>query len=410
MVTMKKDFEFDVFLSHASEDNAPAKRLAERLKGEGLRVWFDDWSVRPGDDIYQAIDRGMEKSRTQLLLLSPHALESEWVSLERNTAIFRDPMNASRRFIPVLLATCDLPDTLRRYKYVDYREEQSSAFEELLSCCRPEDTASHVDYSYPDLGDRVTLATIRTLEPEPGYWSQSEDVMRRDFIDPRLGDIKKKTNARGIDIGCGAGRLLPWLATYCRNLTALEPDPQRLHLARIRIDANLASRTVFREMHLESLDEAATYDLVLCSHVLQHLRRDLLPPFVRKLRSLCANGGQVVVFTTHAPPDEDRFVKAYLLPDGTPREESVTAEEFDRLADNSSGLLPIKFFSLEAIRTTLGEAGLEVRDHYVYHCCEGSFGDLEDHCFRDTIVNHVPPLRDRFGRDMAVVTTPVSRT
>jgi 2-polyprenyl-3-methyl-5-hydroxy-6-metoxy-1,4-benzoquinol methylase len=407
---MKKEFDFDVFMSYASEDKAPAKRIAERLKAEGLRVWFDDWSIGFGEDIYQAINHGIEESRTQLFLLSPHALESEWVSLERNTAIFRDPMNTSRRFIPVLLTTCDLPETLKRYKFVDYREEQNSAFKQLLSCCRPEDTASHVDYSYPDPGDRITLATIQTLEPMPGYWSYSEDVMRRDFIDSRLSDIKMKTNARGIDIGCGAGRLLPWLATYCHHLTALEPDPQRLHLARVRLDDNLASRIEFREMQLERLDEAATYDLVLCSHVLQHLRCDLLHSFVEKLRALCPKGGRIVVFTTHAPPGEDRFVKAYRQTDGSYREEKITSEEFDRLTEISTGQLPIRFFSFEALRTTLEEVGLELRDHYVYHCCEGNFGDIEEHCFRDTIVNHVPPLRDRFGRDMAMVATPASRT
>ena len=32
------------------------RRLAERLRGAGLRVWFDEWSIKPGDDIYLAIE------------------------------------------------------------------------------------------------------------------------------------------------------------------------------------------------------------------------------------------------------------------------------------------------------------------------------------------------------------------
>jgi len=43
------------------------------------------------------------------------------VELERSTVLFRDPSNEGRRFIPLLLADCKLPDTLRRYKYVDFR-------------------------------------------------------------------------------------------------------------------------------------------------------------------------------------------------------------------------------------------------------------------------------------------------
>ncbi len=79
-----------------------------------------------------------------LLCVSPHALASGWVALERSTAIHRDPANEGRRFIPLLLSDCDLPDTLRRYKYVDWRGEAESAFAELLEACRPDPTAEPV--------------------------------------------------------------------------------------------------------------------------------------------------------------------------------------------------------------------------------------------------------------------------
>ncbi|MBI2929375.1 MAG: toll/interleukin-1 receptor domain-containing protein [Verrucomicrobia bacterium] len=49
-----------------------------------------------------------------MLCLSPAALGSDWVGLERSTVLFRDPANAGRRFIPLLLADCKLPDTLQR--------------------------------------------------------------------------------------------------------------------------------------------------------------------------------------------------------------------------------------------------------------------------------------------------------
>jgi WD40 repeat protein len=130
------DFRYDVFLSHNTGDKPQVRRLAERLKRAGLRVWFDEWVIRQGDDIYLAIERGLGAARVQVLCLSPAALGSEWVTLERSTVLFRDPTNAGRRFIPLVLADCELPDTLRRYKYVDFREEAEAAFEELLTACR----------------------------------------------------------------------------------------------------------------------------------------------------------------------------------------------------------------------------------------------------------------------------------
>ena len=112
-------FQYDVFLSHNSADKPRVRRLAERLRAAGLRVWFDEWVIQPGDgpspvgrervaegrvrDRELAIERGLEASRTLVLCLSPAALGSDWVGLERSTVLFRDPANAGCRFIPPLL-------------------------------------------------------------------------------------------------------------------------------------------------------------------------------------------------------------------------------------------------------------------------------------------------------------------
>lgn len=132
---MATPFEYDVFLSHNWKDKPRVQRLAERLKAAGVRVWFDAWVIKAGDDIYLAIERGLEAARVQILCLSEAALASDWVTLERSTVLFRDPSNKGRRFIPLLLDNCVLPDTLRRYKYVDFREESEAAFAEVLVAC-----------------------------------------------------------------------------------------------------------------------------------------------------------------------------------------------------------------------------------------------------------------------------------
>lgn len=135
---MPDHFAYDVFLSHNQADKSRVLRLAERLKAAGVRVWLDDWVIRAGDIISLKVDEGLEQSRVLLLCISPAALASGWVALERSTAVHRDPANAGRRFIPLLLGDCNLPDTLRRYKYVDFREESEAVFAEVLATCSPE--------------------------------------------------------------------------------------------------------------------------------------------------------------------------------------------------------------------------------------------------------------------------------
>lgn len=130
-------FEYDVFLSHTGQDKPRVRSLAEKLKAAGLRVWFDEWVIPFGGDITLGIQTGLQQSRVLVLCLSNAAIASEWVELERNTAIFRDPSNRHRRFLTLLLEDCRLPDLLRRLKYLDFRTESSHAFAHLVDACKP---------------------------------------------------------------------------------------------------------------------------------------------------------------------------------------------------------------------------------------------------------------------------------
>jgi hypothetical protein len=128
-------FDYDVFLSHASADKAAVRELAERLKGDGLRVWLDEWVIQPGDMVSLKIEQGLESSRTLVLVMSQAAFDSEWVTLERHTALFRDPTNQQRRFIPLRLDDCAIEDTFKQYAYVDWREMNDDEYERLLRIC-----------------------------------------------------------------------------------------------------------------------------------------------------------------------------------------------------------------------------------------------------------------------------------
>ena len=133
----RKRFAYDVFLSHTSKDKPAVRELAERLKQDGLRVWFDEWVIQPGDLISLKIEQGLEQSRTLILVMSHNAFASEWVTLERHTALFRDPTNAERRFIPLRLDDAEITDTLKQFAYIDWRQKAQEQYARLLAACRP---------------------------------------------------------------------------------------------------------------------------------------------------------------------------------------------------------------------------------------------------------------------------------
>ncbi len=91
------DFEFDVFLSHSSHDKDVVRDVANRLKRDNVRVWFDEWEIKAGDSIPAKIEHGLEHSRVLVLCMSAHAFGSDWAQLEARTFRFRDPLNHDRR-------------------------------------------------------------------------------------------------------------------------------------------------------------------------------------------------------------------------------------------------------------------------------------------------------------------------
>ena len=128
-------FDFDVFLSHSSKDKAVVRDLAERLKADGLKVWFDEWEIRLGDSIFARVREGLERSRILLLFMSRNGFGSDWATLEHQTILFSDPLNRNRRFIPLRLDDGDIPAVLRPFKYLDWRTPADDAYRSLLLAC-----------------------------------------------------------------------------------------------------------------------------------------------------------------------------------------------------------------------------------------------------------------------------------
>ena len=75
--------QWDVFLSHASEDKqAVALPLTEALRRQGVRVWLDKFQIEIGDSLRQKIDQGLANSRFGVVVLSETFLTKHWTGRE----------------------------------------------------------------------------------------------------------------------------------------------------------------------------------------------------------------------------------------------------------------------------------------------------------------------------------------
>lgn len=66
----------DVFLCHAWDDRRGiAKELCDLLESEGVSVWFSEKDIVLGTPFLREIDRGLARSRTGLVLVTPALLK-----------------------------------------------------------------------------------------------------------------------------------------------------------------------------------------------------------------------------------------------------------------------------------------------------------------------------------------------
>lgn len=111
--------ETSLFLSYNQADRDYVRRLAAALKLTGAQVWFDEWTIRPGDSIQAAVEDGLSRFDTFLLVWSEAASQSRWVRTEMDAAVDRWIKGDSCRLVPVRLDTTPLPPLLRSIRYID---------------------------------------------------------------------------------------------------------------------------------------------------------------------------------------------------------------------------------------------------------------------------------------------------
>lgn len=82
--------QYDVFISHASEDKEEVVRpLANALKAEGLSVWYDEFELRIGDSLRRKIDLGLANSRVGLVVPSRSFISKGWTNYELDGIVTR---------------------------------------------------------------------------------------------------------------------------------------------------------------------------------------------------------------------------------------------------------------------------------------------------------------------------------
>ncbi|MBI5474317.1 MAG: toll/interleukin-1 receptor domain-containing protein [Ignavibacteriae bacterium] len=105
-----------VFISYSHPDEQWARSFAENLTKEGVEVWFDQFSVKPGASLSAAIEKGLRQSSVVVLVLNEENVERPNLFFELGAAL-----GMNKVVIPIVskgLEPGKLPLPLRMVRYL----------------------------------------------------------------------------------------------------------------------------------------------------------------------------------------------------------------------------------------------------------------------------------------------------
>ncbi len=261
-------------------------------------------------------------------------------------------------------------------------------------------------YSYPDTDDNQVNVWLSHTSPEyRRYFLASEGrvfARMRELIDARLGQLTGP--ARLLDAGCGDGRLLSELAAPFAEVLLVEPDRARLASAQKRAaELGYAAKTRAIATRLEELALEVEAQVVVCSHVVQHVACARLAPLLARLRAVTAPDGLLLLTAAHSVTGFDHFDRTCLV-DGAIDGQVISQAEFDRLASNAMGTeLPSRIFCRPSIEQAFEAAGFAPFEFRVFHLDEAPAQALAARVADiDAYANSSPRVQAELGVDLFV--------
>ena len=227
---MPNEFQYDVFLGHSAKDKAVVRDVAERLRHDELKVWFNEWVLKPGDSIPANIEEGLEHSRVLVLCMSANAFSSDWAQLEAGTFRFRDPLNKDRRFIPLRLDDTPIKGSLAQFLYINWLvTNRGQEYLKLLEACRSQTRT-------PMVSAASATGAIRTEQAFSNWFKQESATTRNNRIS--IGPLELSAKFRAASplgeydikkeyVGCSVGW---WTVLTCAHKHRTQPELLQLQL------------------------------------------------------------------------------------------------------------------------------------------------------------------------------------
>lgn len=127
-----------IFLSHNYHDKPVVEQVAIKLRdifGE-KNVFYDSWSIQPGESIIDQMNKGMEAPEYVFFFVSKQSLKSGFVKLEWQTALAKASKGLTK-LVPIRLDSEPLPQLLQTTLYLDlFQNGLENTLAQIVSICQ----------------------------------------------------------------------------------------------------------------------------------------------------------------------------------------------------------------------------------------------------------------------------------
>jgi tetratricopeptide (TPR) repeat protein len=199
---MEDSPKFDVFISHSRADADGAERIARYLRHNGLNVWFDKWSLVPGENWVAPLGEALEQTSSVAFFVGPSGFSKVQQS-EFDAILSTQTSQRLPRVIPVLLPGArpeTLPPFLRERPSVDLRNnlDDEHALHRLVSGIQGSDAGGEVAQeqkigdSLRNMGDLAEAKSHyeRALRLARAAYGESHPMVTDLLI--RLGSVQRE--------------------------------------------------------------------------------------------------------------------------------------------------------------------------------------------------------------------------
>lgn len=98
---------YSCFISYSGLDQVFARLLYDRMKSEGLRVWFAGKDMRGGRTLFDQVNTAIHAHDRFLLVLSENSMASHWVATEIKRTLKAEKESGERKLFPIRLCETD---------------------------------------------------------------------------------------------------------------------------------------------------------------------------------------------------------------------------------------------------------------------------------------------------------------